>query len=144
MARPSKRSPERVERICDALRSGNTRRAACLLAGIGEATFFRWLNEDQEFRETVERAEAQAEARFVAQVESAALGGTWTAAAWWLERRRPADYARRDKVDSRVELSGPNGGPVETVATLSDHEKRALREAIRAHLAAIGEPVVDE
>ena len=29
---------------------------------------------------------------------------TWTAAAWWLERRKNSDYARRDKVEMTVDL----------------------------------------
>jgi hypothetical protein len=32
--------------------------------------------------------------RFVAQIARAAQDGTWQAAAWWLERRRPLDYGR--------------------------------------------------
>lgn len=32
--------------------------------------------------------------------------GQWTAAAWWLERRMPALYARR------LEVTGPEGGPI--------------------------------
>lgn len=39
------------------------------------------------------------------------------------------------KPTERVEVSGPEGGPVSFVADLDDHEKRALRDAIRAHLA---------
>lgn len=38
------------------------------------------------------------------------------------------------KPTDRVELSGPDGGPIEMVTGLTDHEKRALRRAIRAHL----------
>lgn len=41
------------------------------------------------------------------------------------------------KPTERVELSGPDGGPMEMVQTLDDYEKRALRDAIRAHLAAV-------
>jgi hypothetical protein len=35
----------------------------------------------------------------VAHVAKAAQDGTWQAAAWWLERRRPNDYGLRDRVD---------------------------------------------
>lgn len=43
------------------------------------------------------------------------------------------------KPTERVEVSGPEGGPIEFAAGLDDHEKRALRDAIRAHLA-VAEP----
>jgi hypothetical protein len=38
----------------------------------------------------------------VGQIAKAANDGTWQAAAWWLERRRPDDYSRRDRVDVTV------------------------------------------
>jgi len=33
---------------------------------------------------------------------------TWTAAAWWLERRRPADFGKRE----RHEHTGPGGAEI--------------------------------
>jgi len=44
------------------------------------------------------------------------------------------------KPTEKVEVSGPDGGPIELVAGLEDHEKRALRDAIREHLATIPKP----
>ena len=42
---------------------------------------------------------------FTAAVSRAAQDPkTWTAAAWWLERRKYQDYARRDKVEMTVDL----------------------------------------
>lgn len=131
MGRPTKRTPERRVAILNALRIGNTRRAAASFAEIDHATFYRWLDEDATFRDSVEKAEADAEARFLGQIAKAASDGTWTAAAWWLERRRPDDYRRRDN----MELTGRDGGPIESrdvTGTLSDADIRtALREAER-------------
>ena len=31
-------------------------------------------------------------------------GGWWTAAAWWLERRKNGDYARHDKLDMQIDI----------------------------------------
>jgi hypothetical protein len=56
------------------------------------------------FAQAVEKAEADAEVRAVATVLKAAQKGTWQAAAWWLERRRPADYGLRGRLDVHVEL----------------------------------------
>lgn len=39
------------------------------------------------------------------------------------------------KPTDRVELSGPDGGPIELAATMTDEERRVLRDAIREHLA---------
>jgi Transposase len=40
----------------------------------------------------------------VGQVAKAAAEGTWTAAAWWLERRKHQDYGRRERVDMTIDL----------------------------------------
>lgn len=130
MARPTKRSPEREQAILNALRLGNTRRNAAAYAEVSHETFYRWLG-DVTFRDAVEKAEADAEARFLGQIAKAAADGTWTAAAWWLERRRHEDYRRRE----HLEMTGRDGGPIENrdvTGTLSDAEIQAsLREAVR-------------
>ena len=87
----------------EALRHGNTRRAAAGAAGVTHTTFYRWVDGDVTFRAAVEEAEHQAERMYLAAVESA-IGDSWQAAAWWLERRKSDDYARRDKVDMTVDV----------------------------------------
>ncbi len=77
---------------------------------VDPATFYRWLYADATFRDTVEKAEADAEARAVAIVIRAAQNGTWQAATWWLEHRRREDYGPQ----SKLEVSGPGGGPIES------------------------------
>ncbi len=133
MARPTKRSPEREQAVLNALRLGNTRRNAAAYAEIDPATLWRWCEADATFRNAVEKAEADAETRFLGQVAKAAADGTWQAAAWWLERRRPEDYRRREG----VELSGSNGGPIQTesIGAMNDHERRVLSDVIREELA---------
>jgi hypothetical protein len=131
MARPTKRSPEREQTILNALRLGNTRANSAAYAEIDDNTFYRWLAADGMFRDAVVKAEADAEARFLGVIAKAAHDGTWTAAAWWLERRRHEDYRKREG----VEITGRDGGPIESrdvTNTLSDIDlQRALREAER-------------
>lgn len=104
----SKKTPERVAAIIQALRAGNTRRAAVSFGEIDHATFYRWMEDDATFRDAVEKAEADAEVRFVAQVAQAASSGTWSAAAWWLERRRGQDWRRHES----LEVTGNPNAPV--------------------------------
>ena len=105
MARRPKRSPEREAAILLALEIGNTRRAACAGADVSTDTFGRWMADGAAFCVAVERAEAKAEQRFLNNVAHAAAGGdSWQAAAWWLERRRHDEYARRDKVDMTIDV----------------------------------------
>lgn len=59
------------------------------------------------FLETVKRAEAQAIQRNVLVIQ-AAVQNHWQAAAWYLERRRPGDWGKKDQMG----VSGPDGGPI--------------------------------
>lgn len=89
--------------LLDALRLGNTRRAAAAVADISKDTFYRMLD-DATFRTAVEKAEAEAEAAHVTVIAKAANDGTWQASAWWLERRKHEDYAQRSKVDMSIDI----------------------------------------
>lgn len=131
MARRPKQSPERIQAVLNALRVGNTRRASAAAAGVSHETFYRWMD-DVTFSDAVTQAEAEAELRFLGQIAKHAASSP-QAAQWWLERRRRDDYGQKNA----VELTGANGGPIETVdltATLGDHERQALADAIDAWL----------
>lgn len=122
--RPSKKNEATVSRFLEALRAGNTRRASCLYAGFSEDTLARWLAAFADFAEDVARAEAECEIRNVLLIQKAAqerdvvvrkrkvlpdgsvIEEVTTrkefdvaAAQWWLERRRPQEWGRRDKLD---------------------------------------------
>lgn len=139
MARPSNYSEEVVEKITSALEAGNTRKAASQFGGISDDTFGRWLKRYADFAAAVARAEARWEVRCVSLIQKAASerevvvkkiktlpGGVtieevrisreidWQAAAWLLERRRPEDWQRRDKVD--VDASMNTAGEIVGIA----------------------------
>ena len=88
--------------VIQALENGMTRRAAAGAAGIGHTLLYEMINRDRTFADAVKMAENVAEARATSLVLKAAYEGTWTAAAWWLERRRPDDYAKRLVVDVSI------------------------------------------
>lgn len=92
-------APDRFEAVCEALAAGNTRRAACRFAGVHHSTLYDWLKLPT-LADTVKRAEADAEFEMVAAVRRAAHDTrTWTAAAWWLERKMPDTWGKRDRLD---------------------------------------------
>ena len=136
MARPLKLTQELQDRICLAIRAGNYSKIAAEMNGIGETTFYRWLDMGskanaskiyREFRESIKRAEAEAEVTNVARIRQAADNGTWQAAAWYLERKHGDRWGRNDKI--RQEISGPEGKPVPL----------SLEEAKKAVLAFLEE-----
>lgn len=134
--RPTKFTPDRTQKIIDALRGGNYRSTACQYAGINYQTFLNWLTiakgpdappEYVDFLEAVEKAEADAEVARVALIAKASQDvmdedgelvakGSWQAAAWHLERSHPERWGRREA--SKVEISGPDGGPISVQAAL--------------------------
>lgn len=119
--RKTKRTPEVEAELFDALRKGNTRRAACASAGIGESTLNDWINEFPEFSAALTHAENLAETGYVNVVQLAAQNGDWKAAAWWLERRRKQEYSARIEQD----ISGRLKLEV-TAEDLSDDELAAI------------------
>lgn len=113
MARPTKYTPERVKRIVDALRGGNTRRAAAWAGGVDIDTFHEWLKRYPAFSDAVKTAEADAELAMVERVRLASVD-TWQAAAWWLERKQKPDWS------ARQEQTGADGGAVRVIVQYAD------------------------
>src|SRR5215204_2993632 len=102
MARPSKYTPERVERLLQAIRIGAPIKMACSYAGIDHGTFLNWRERYSEFSAAIKEAEGIAVVGWLAKIEKAASDGNWQAAAWKLERRYPEDFGRRDRVELDV------------------------------------------
>jgi transposase len=102
---PSKLTPERQQRICDAIRAGVRPEVAAVYCGVGARTHYRWMQQGRaedaapcfvEYVEQVELALAEWEARDSLLIGEAAKGD-WRAAAWRLERRLPSVYGRRER-----------------------------------------------
>jgi len=111
--RPTKYTVQNVNRILDALRGGNTRRASCAAGNISQDTFANWLRDHSAFSDAVQKAEGEAELRNLAVIQDATKT-TWQAAAWWLERKHKQDWS------SRVEQTGADGSPVKVIVEYSD------------------------
>jgi hypothetical protein len=114
MGRRSKASEERIETVLIALRAGNTREAAATHAGIDRTTLHRWSSADPVLLARIEKAEADAEVRFVALISQAAgIPEGWRAATWWLERRRRAAYG---SAPTAVTDEAPTGHPLDELS----------------------------
>jgi transposase len=111
-------------RLVALLRAGNYIEVAVATVGLGRRTFYDWLERGEptgtaakdkpfrDFREQVELAKAEGEARNVAIVAKAAAED-WKAAAWMLERQFPERWARttqRPVADPMT--AGAEGGDV--------------------------------
>lgn len=160
MARPTKLTRQRHDRIVNALRAGAYAEVAARAAGVHEATYYRWLargraeqerideihdeletlrrsrarakvarrrklqaelvqleHDDtyREFCEAATRANDEAEVSAIARVRAGAQGehADWRADAWFLERRFPDRWRRRE---TREVTGSETAPPVRIVA----------------------------
>ena len=121
VGRKDKRTDEKfVANLCQALKSGNTKKNSCLLAGFTESQLYKWLKDPNceiegtlafQFAESIKKSIAEAQNRNIILIQKAAQSN-WQAAAWYLERSDPNHWSRRE----RHEISGPDGAPIETMA----------------------------
>lgn len=140
--RQSLLTPERQANIVNLIAAGNYIETACQAAGISHQTWHNWQNRGKtererlnvqkdaqpdpreapyvDFVDAVEKAFAEAEARNLAIIQNAAIGGTWQAAAWILERTRGKKYVRTE----RAEVSGPEGSPMRIDVSTEDLERK--------------------
>lgn len=97
--RKLKLTPEMKEDIRKKLELGLNYKDVCMGVGISEQTFSRWRQENQEFSELVDRANAKVKEISLASVRRGEIRD-WRAAAWRLERRFPDEY--KDKKELEV------------------------------------------
>jgi DNA-binding XRE family transcriptional regulator len=89
--RPTKRTPEVVEKLAKCIAMGLTDDEAASLVGIHRDTLIEW-HKDPEFSDMVKSAKAQRLAQRLNRVESGELG--WQGTAWILERCYQGRFSR--------------------------------------------------
>jgi hypothetical protein len=126
--RHPKLTPKIQQDVVVSLLAGNFANTAAKYAGLHPATFWRYMKLGseaesgpyREFYDAVTKAESESEVRAVALLRKHAEK-QFQAAAWWLERKYPKRWGRKE----RLELTGSGGGPVQVAPT-------ALREQLRS------------
>lgn len=146
MGRRTKLTPELIEQAAKLISQGNYAQTVFQMLGIPESTWYGWLqrgreserrNVYSEFSEAVKKAEAAAELRAVSGIVAAGRRN-WTAFAWYLERKYPDRWGRRDKIQQ--EISGPGGEPFYSKPNLSrlSLEELTFLETIKRKLEEDG------
>ncbi len=123
MARPTKLDADRQARICEALALGVSWAAAAAHAGLSERCVMEWCERGrrgekpyEQFLQEATRARDAAEVRYAAVVAKAAKEGNEAAARWWLERRRPDTWGRKD-ADVQVSTHVHQGAEIAPLLT---------------------------
>ena len=119
--RPSKYLPDTVAAIIAAVETGATYRHAAASVGVSERTLHDWQVRHPQFSQALKTAEASACMAAIGTIRRAAEAGTWQAAAWYLERRYPAEYGRRAvTVDASVQVTHDDGDLTRARARLEE------------------------
>ncbi len=119
--RKTKATPKTIAIILDAISQGLTQREASILAGISEDTFSLWKRKDSDFSEQIRQKEIECKLYHIKNIKKASEK-SWTASAWWLERKYKDEFSRNSKLDLQVN---------ETLDQLGDSIKSILTPKTR-------------
>ena len=134
--RPTKRTPEVVARIAEAIASGLTDREAGLLAGIRHDTMTEW-RKDPELSEAIEKATAERLLTRLKRIEAGEQG--WQGTAWALERLYPHRFARPEIMNQIAVVNQGGNASTERVIVLPGEEFDALIGRPGYHLCENGD-----
>src|SRR5262245_60152270 len=119
--RPSKQTPARVRKICNALAMGLTDEEAALVAGISDVTMTLW-RRDPLFVERIKRAVALRLYKRLGRIEAGVEG--WQGTSWCLERQFPTRFS---KPEVQISLSNSFNQTVNALSiTIAPEEARAI------------------
>jgi hypothetical protein len=109
--RPTKQTPDVVEKLCAALAMGLNNEEAALVAGITDRTFAAW-SRDPSFVEKIKRAVALRLYKRLQRIESGVEG--WQGTSWCLERLYGARFAKPE-----IQLSFNNNSLTQNFLSIS-------------------------
>ncbi len=108
---------DHITKLLGFIKDGMTKEVACNAARISTTTYYAWIKQGKEDEkqgiDSLQRklAEDLTEAEALSELEclkiiKAARERDWHACAWYLERTRPARYARRTVPEEKKERDG--------------------------------------
>lgn len=108
--RPTKLTDDLAAKIVQVIRAGNYREVAARFAGVAPETLTRWLTRGEKekcgvyatFRQSVLEAEEAAEIESVGCIRRLVKDGDLKAATWYLERKFPERWGRKDHLRAEV------------------------------------------
>jgi len=135
---PTKKTPEVVAKIAQAISLGMTDEEAAGYAGISDLTLTTW-RKDPEFLSRIKNAVATRLAMRLSRIESGVDG--WQGSAWLAERLMPSRYSRPEVQLNLIQQSNVTGNHLSI--TISPEEVREIeaeaapaREKVRKMFAA--------
>jgi len=133
-------TPKRQAEFCDKLRKGVGRVAAAKAVRISPRTYQLLLHDDEQFREAVDDACAEASDEVESALWQAAVSGNTTAQQVWLYNRRPDQWT--DK--RNLQVTGIDEGPIQfqvNIGEIPDYELMLDDADPRAWMVGNGQTV---
>jgi len=119
------RQPKLKKTLLEQLERTPIIQVACERAGIGRATFYRWRDEDEVFKKSIEKALAEGEL-FISDISESQLitlikEKNWPAISFWLKYHHPK-YAQRLEITANLNQKQEE---------LTPEQAETVREALR-------------
>ena len=141
LGRPRKSDKVREEVLAN-LREAMSIKSAYTLAGISERTYYRWIDEDEEWAQEVEMAKRFSEAVMVSRLKGLAdEKGDWRGYAWLLERRFPGEWSAKKEID--LNHNQVNDGGAALVIEMIEQTDQRLLEIQHESTSSTGEELVN-
>ena len=131
---PRKLTEDLIDELSRLIGEGNYIITACQSVHISDQTYRNWRTRGKDatsglykqFYDAMQVAEAKGEVKYVGVIRDAANTGTWQAAAWFLERKYPDRWGRRQFTDitsggkpiHKLDVSKLTDGELETLEKL--------------------------
>lgn len=93
-------TPEIMARLIELIRAGNYSEVAAASLGIPKVTYYRWREDNEDFRDAISKAEGEAEV--IALAELRGPEPTY-APGWYLERKHPDRWGKRAAIVADAE-----------------------------------------
>lgn len=118
MPAKSKLTRELIEKAVKIIERGNYDKVAIDILGISSVTWYGWMRQGEMdaskginslkayFFNSIKKAEATAIDRNLSIIQKAATEGNWQASAWYLERKYPEQWGKRDNVNLTTDKDG--------------------------------------
>lgn len=136
VGRPTKYHPSMLPKIMELAANGASKVEIAVELGVTRATLYQWMQEMEEFSDTMQKAEELAQAWWEKMGRSATFGAfpAFNSAAFIFQMK---NRFRKDWQDiKQTELTGANGGAIELIARavevdhLDDDQLEALEQAL--------------
>lgn len=133
LGRPTKYTPEVVEIIKAAVKSGLSPTRAGMLAGLNAQTVSEWRGRFPEFSDAIELARCEGLKERLENIERSGIMD-WRATAWLVEKTFPEEYGKQ----AAINISATANASASAVAVMSDEELAKLQERRAAALVQAG------